>query len=114
MSEPEQSSTKELYDGEKLFLIDFSAEWCGPCQAMILVLDHLKKRIGEKANVVTIDVDKYPQAATTFRIISLPTFVLFKKGEELWRRGGFITVREFEEVIQRCYATEDPETNREK
>lgn len=106
MNDAEVEQLKELYDPEKLFLLDFSAGWCGPCQTMIPVLDHLKKRIQEKLNIVTIDVDRYPQAAMVFKIMSLPTFILYKKGEELWRRGGLLTVREFEEAISRVKSEE--------
>lgn len=69
-------------------LVDFFATWCGPCQAMSPVLDKLKAEMGSKVRVLKIDVDKNQEVAAKFKVRGVPTFVLFKKGEILWRQSG--------------------------
>jgi thioredoxin 1 len=79
---------KELINDEKPVLIDFYATWCGPCQAMAPVLESVKQEMGETARVVKIDVDKFQQIAGMYQISSVPTMMIFKKGEMLWRHSG--------------------------
>jgi thioredoxin 1 len=69
-------------------LVDFFATWCGPCQAMGPVLDKLKAEMGSQVRVLKIDVDKNQEVAAKFKVRGVPTFVLFKKGEILWRQSG--------------------------
>lgn len=69
-------------------LVDFFATWCGPCQAMSPVLDKLKAEMGSQIRVLKIDVDKNQEVAAKFKVRGVPTFVLFKKGEILWRQSG--------------------------
>ncbi len=69
-------------------LVDFFATWCGPCQAMSPVLDKLKTEMGSNVRVLKIDVDKNQEVAAKFKVRGVPTFVLFKKGEILWRQSG--------------------------
>ncbi len=69
-------------------LVDFFATWCGPCQAMSPVLDKLKAEMGSQVRVLKIDVDKNQEVAAKFKVRGVPTFVLFKKGEILWRQSG--------------------------
>ena len=69
-------------------LVDFHATWCGPCQAMSPVLDKLKAEMGSQVRVLKIDVDKNQEVAAKFKVRGVPTFVLFKKGEILWRQSG--------------------------
>ena len=82
---------KELIQSPKPVLVDFYAEWCGPCQIMKPRLLDVAERMGEKAKIVEIDVDREKELAERYRIQSVPTFILFKNGEQLWRQSGAIS-----------------------
>lgn len=90
----------ELIQSPVPVLVDFFAEWCGPCKAMKPVLEEVKAKIGEGARIVKIDVDQHEQLAARFRIQAVPTFVLFNKGEAVWRHSGMINANELTEVIE--------------
>ena len=81
----------ELIQSEKPVLVDFYAEWCGPCQMLKPRILDVADRIGEDAKVVQIDVDKEKEIAERFRIQSVPTLIIFKKGKQLWRQTGVIS-----------------------
>ena len=81
----------ELIHSDKPVLVDFYAEWCGPCQMMKPRILDVAERIGEDAKVVQIDVDKEKEIAERFRIQSVPTLIIFKKGKQLWRQTGVIS-----------------------
>ncbi|MEY4522273.1 MAG: thioredoxin [Bacteroidota bacterium] len=78
----------DIVKSETPTLVDFFATWCGPCQAMSPVLDKLKAEMGSQVRVLKIDVDKNQEVAAKFKVRGVPTFVLFKKGEILWRQSG--------------------------
>lgn len=91
---------QELINDNKPVLIDFFATWCGPCQAMAPVLEQVKDAVGEGARVVKIDVDKFPQIAQEYQISSVPTFMIFKNGQSLWRHSGTAPKAELVRLLQ--------------
>ena len=81
-------------------LVDFYAEWCSPCKFMAPELVELAGRLGEKAKIVKIDVDKNPAIAENLRIRSIPTLMIFKDGKSLWRQSGAMTADDLEKILR--------------
>ncbi len=104
MENTSDTSTKETFrdiiNAEKPVLIDFSAEWCGPCQAMKPVLKNLHDSLGEKLRILKLDIDRNPDVANAFSITSVPTLILIKKGEIKWRQSGLMQAKQLQQVLQ--------------
>ena len=83
-------SFKEIIGSETPTLVDFYATWCAPCKAMAPVLDQLKNQLGETVRIIKIDVDKNQSVADKFKIRGVPTFILFKNDQIVWRQSGGI------------------------
>lgn len=94
---------EDLIKSEKPVLVDFFAEWCGPCKNMMPVLEQLKSEVGDNARIVKIDVDKHPELAQQFRIQTVPTFIIFKNSENLWRHSGMISGAELKRLLESNY-----------
>lgn len=94
------SSFNEIIKGPTPVLVDFYAEWCGPCKMMSPVLQQLAGKMGDKVKILKVDVDKNPQAAQAFQVQGVPTFVLFKEGNMVWRQSGAMPMDVLEKTIE--------------
>ena len=90
----------ELIQSPKPVLVDFYAEWCGPCQIMKPRILDVMERMGDEIQVIQIDVDKEKELATSFRISSVPTLIIFKNGKQQWRQSGIISALALMKLLQ--------------
>lgn len=78
----------KLINENKPTLVDFFATWCGPCKMQAPILEEVKKNVGDKANIIKIDIDKNEDLARKYNVQSIPTLIMFKNGEAIWRAVG--------------------------
>ena len=90
---------QDIIAGDTPVLVDFFAEWCGPCKMIKPVLEELKKKMGNKIIILKIDIDKNITLSSENRIQSVPTLVLWKQGEIIWRQSGALSLNELEQVL---------------
>ena len=89
----------DIINSEQLTLVDFFATWCGPCKMMHPVLEQLKEEMGESIRIIKIDVDKNNGLAMNYRVQSVPTLMLFRKGEMLWRQSGALRLNDLKAIV---------------
>ena len=93
----------EMISGEQLTLVDFFATWCGPCKMMHPILEQLKEKMGDDIRILKVDVDKNEALSMQYRIQSVPTLMLFKKGEMLWRQSGAMSLNDLMQKISQLH-----------
>jgi thioredoxin 1 len=95
------STFSELINSNQPVLVDFFAEWCGPCKTMAPVLKNVAGQLDNKARIIKVDIDKNPSAAAKYNVQSVPTFILFKNGEIKWRQTGTVPEYELLDLLKR-------------
>jgi thioredoxin 1 len=97
---PKAKTFQELIDGDTPVLVDFFAEWCGPCKMMQPILEDTSKQLGAKVKIIKVDVDRNPLAASKFQVRGVPTLILFVKGEVVWRQSGVVPAHQLVQIIE--------------
>jgi thioredoxin len=95
-----KTSFKDIIISNPLVLVDFSAEWCGPCKALAPILKQVKDEMGDAVKVIKIDVDKNPALASSYKVMGVPTLILFKGGKQVWRQSGVQPKNDLTDLIQ--------------
>ena len=89
----------DIIHGEKPVLVDFSAEWCQPCALMKPILKELHENMGSEIRIIKVDIDQSPAAASFYNVTSVPTLILFHKGNILWRQPGVVAATSIQKII---------------
>ncbi len=94
-----KKSFSDYINEDKPVLVDFYADWCGPCKVMHPILEELKKKLNDEVTVLKINVDKNARVAAKYQIQSIPTLILFKNGQIKWRQSGVVPSKQLEQII---------------
>ena len=93
------SNFSEIINQDKPVLVDFFAEWCGPCKMMSPILKEVKSALGDKISIIKIDVDKNQPLAAKYQVRGVPTLILYKSGKQVWRQSGAVQKNELVTII---------------
>ena len=94
------SKFNDIIKGNTPVLIDFSAEWCQPCKMMPPILKDVKKQLGDRIRILKVDVDRNPAIAQKYQIRNVPTLMVFKNGQVVWRQAGVIPAQQLVQMLQ--------------
>lgn len=100
MSTAAKETFGDIINGEKPVLVDFYAEWCGPCKMMKPILEELRSEMTDKIRILKIDIDKNQSTASSLNISGVPTLILFQKGQVLWRQSGVVPTKQLKAIIE--------------
>ena len=92
-----------IKNNQGLILVDFYATWCGPCKTMHPILENVKARVGDKARILKIDVDQQQALAMQYNVQAVPTLILFKNGQVIWRQSGVMQPSQLAALIEQNY-----------
>ena len=92
---------KEIIQSSKPTLLDFYADWCGPCKMQDPILKEFKNKVGDRVAILNIDVDKNPAVSQHYKIRSIPTLMLFKNGQAVWTQSGVASETVLEQVLKK-------------
>ncbi|MBD3583834.1 thioredoxin [Flavobacterium selenitireducens] len=93
------SSFQDIINQDKPVLVDFFAEWCGPCKMLAPVLSEVKQELGQAVSIIKIDVDKNRELASRYNVQGVPTLLLFKNGKQVWRQSGALPKQEILKIL---------------
>lgn len=97
------SSFSTIINQPKPVLVDFFADWCGPCKMMSPILKEVKDVVGAKASIIKINVDKNQSLATKYQVRGVPTLILFKEGKQIWRQSGVLQKNQLIQLLESNY-----------
>ncbi len=95
-----KSNFNDIINGDIPVLVDFFADWCGPCKMLAPILKDVKTEMGDQVKIVKIDVDRNQELAAKYQVRGVPTMILYKNGKQLWRQSGVLQKHQITEVIK--------------
>lgn len=105
-TENKKETFNDIIQGDKPVLIDFFAEWCAPCKLMKPILTELRQRMGDKIRILKVDVDRSPAVSSAFDIQSVPTLMLIRNKNIIWRQAGVVQAAQLEKIINQFLVTQ--------
>ena len=95
-----KKSFNDIINSNKAVLVDFSAQWCGPCKVLAPILKEVKNEVGDTGKIIKIDVDKNQPLSAMYKVMGVPTLILFVDGKQVWRQSGVMQKQELLSMLQ--------------